>query len=75
MDRGTANISYLLVYYLFRHAEGRKSGARLFGRHFIGRLATNFGLSDAAAGTLVAAGDAPAVDEGDPVDLAPMQAP
>ncbi|GJT70750.1 hypothetical protein Tco_1030036 [Tanacetum coccineum] len=44
MDRGTANISYLLAWYLFRHTKGRKSRARSFGRHFIGRLATNFGL-------------------------------
>ncbi|GJT25100.1 hypothetical protein Tco_0895037, partial [Tanacetum coccineum] len=44
MDRGTANVPYLLVQYLFRHFEGRKSGARLFGGHFIGRLAAHFGL-------------------------------
>ncbi|GJY18626.1 hypothetical protein Tco_0390117 [Tanacetum coccineum] len=30
--------------YLFHHAEGRKSGARLSGSHFIGRLAVHFGL-------------------------------
>ncbi|GJU06047.1 hypothetical protein Tco_1122477 [Tanacetum coccineum] len=30
--------------YLFRQAEGRKSGARLSGGHFIGRLAMHFGL-------------------------------
>nr|GEV18880.1 hypothetical protein [Tanacetum cinerariifolium] len=34
--------AYLL--YLFRHAEGWKSGARLSGGHFINRLATHFGL-------------------------------
>ncbi|GKC55215.1 hypothetical protein Tco_1077960 [Tanacetum coccineum] len=44
MDRGTVNVSYLLAQYLFRHAEGRKSGARMLGGHFIGRLATHFGL-------------------------------
>ncbi|GJU05264.1 hypothetical protein Tco_1121694 [Tanacetum coccineum] len=44
MDRGTANVPYLLAQYLFRHAEGRKSGARLSGGYFIGRLATYFGL-------------------------------
>nr|GEV93828.1 hypothetical protein [Tanacetum cinerariifolium] len=44
IDRGTANVSYLLAQYLFRHAEGWKSGARLFGGHFIWRLATHFGL-------------------------------
>ncbi|GJY63496.1 hypothetical protein Tco_0464956 [Tanacetum coccineum] len=44
MDRGTANIPHLLAQYLFHHVDGRKSGARLSGCHFIGRLATHFGL-------------------------------
>ncbi|GJR46796.1 hypothetical protein Tco_1314899 [Tanacetum coccineum] len=44
MDRGTTNIPHLLAQYLFRHAEGRKSGARLSGGHFIGCLAVHFGL-------------------------------
>ncbi|GKA22239.1 hypothetical protein Tco_0708201 [Tanacetum coccineum] len=44
MDRGTVNVPHLLSQYLFRFAEGRKSGARLSGGHFIGRLATHFGL-------------------------------
>ncbi|GKA22901.1 hypothetical protein Tco_0708863 [Tanacetum coccineum] len=44
MDRGTANVLYLLAQYLFMHVEGRKSGARLSGEHFIGRLAHHFGL-------------------------------
>ncbi|GJX90915.1 hypothetical protein Tco_0344241 [Tanacetum coccineum] len=44
MDRGTANVPHLLAQYLFRHAEGRKSGARLSGGHFIGHLAIHFGL-------------------------------
>ncbi|GJV13494.1 hypothetical protein Tco_1355035 [Tanacetum coccineum] len=30
--------------YFFRHAKGRKSGARLSGGYFIGRLAAHFGL-------------------------------
>ncbi|GKB19196.1 hypothetical protein Tco_0853119 [Tanacetum coccineum] len=34
----------LEAQYLFRHANGRKSGARLSGGHFIGRLAMHFGL-------------------------------
>ncbi|GJV15669.1 hypothetical protein Tco_1360992 [Tanacetum coccineum] len=38
MDRGATNIPYLLAQYLSRHAEGRKSGARLSGGHFIRRL-------------------------------------
>ncbi|GKD69731.1 hypothetical protein Tco_1323821 [Tanacetum coccineum] len=44
MDRGTANVPYLLAQYLFRHAEGRKNGARLSGGHLIGCLATHFRL-------------------------------
>ncbi|GJW10347.1 hypothetical protein Tco_1576174 [Tanacetum coccineum] len=41
MDRWAANVLYLLAQYLFRHAEGRKSIARL---HFIRHLAHHFGL-------------------------------
>ncbi|GJW27053.1 hypothetical protein Tco_0040864, partial [Tanacetum coccineum] len=44
MDRGTTNVPHLLAQYLFRYAEGRKSGARLSVGHFIGRLAMHFGL-------------------------------
>ncbi|GJW24907.1 hypothetical protein Tco_0038718 [Tanacetum coccineum] len=44
MDRGTANVPHLLAHYLFHHAEGRNSGARLSGGHFIRRLASHFGL-------------------------------
>ncbi|GKC85230.1 hypothetical protein Tco_1140947, partial [Tanacetum coccineum] len=44
IDRGTANVPHLLAHYLFRHADGRKSGARLSGGHFIRHLAVHFGL-------------------------------
>ncbi|GJU51658.1 hypothetical protein Tco_1221213 [Tanacetum coccineum] len=44
MDRGAANVPYMLAQYLFRHIEGRKSGARLLEGHFIGCLAHHFGL-------------------------------
>ncbi|GJZ59800.1 hypothetical protein Tco_0615616 [Tanacetum coccineum] len=44
MDRGTANVPHLLAQYLFRHAEGRKNGARLSGGYFIRRLTAHFGL-------------------------------
>ncbi|GKD98527.1 hypothetical protein Tco_1382424, partial [Tanacetum coccineum] len=44
MDRGTTNVPHLLAQYLFRHAEGRKSRAKLSGGHFIGGLAMHFGL-------------------------------
>ncbi|GJR51167.1 hypothetical protein Tco_1401688 [Tanacetum coccineum] len=64
------------THYLFRYAEGRKSGARLFEGYFIGHLADYIGLvSDQglrglsvvtkrpAAGGPGAAEDAPIVDE------------
>ncbi|GKF77587.1 hypothetical protein Tco_0230057, partial [Tanacetum coccineum] len=44
MDREAVNLSFLLAFYLFRHAKGRKSGAQMFGGHFIARLANHFGL-------------------------------
>ncbi|GJZ53603.1 hypothetical protein Tco_0608488 [Tanacetum coccineum] len=44
IDWGTTNVLHLLAQYPFRHAEGRKSGARLSGGHFIGHLAMHFGL-------------------------------
>nr|GEW15923.1 hypothetical protein [Tanacetum cinerariifolium] len=77
--------------YLFRHAEGKKRGARLYGGHFFRHLASHLGLvsdqglrglsvvtqrqSDAAAGTLGAVEDAHVVDEGAQADPAPMQVP
>ncbi|GKD89902.1 hypothetical protein Tco_1365409 [Tanacetum coccineum] len=42
MDQGTANVSYLLAQYLFRHTEGKKSGARLSRGHIIRCLAAHF---------------------------------
>nr|GEX76342.1 hypothetical protein [Tanacetum cinerariifolium] len=69
-----ANVPYLLAQYLFRHAEGRKSGAMLSGGHFIGRLDHHFGLV-VAAGAPEATKDDPPVDEGAQADLAPVQAP
>ncbi|GKG53170.1 hypothetical protein Tco_0552438 [Tanacetum coccineum] len=44
MDEGTANVPYLLALYLFKHVEGKKSGARMSDGHFIRRLAEYFGL-------------------------------
>ncbi|GJX54998.1 hypothetical protein Tco_0284895 [Tanacetum coccineum] len=90
MNRGTANVSYLLAQYLFRHAEGRKSGARLSGVTSLGVLQLILDWvgdtlawvapgperqSNAAAGAPRAAKDALAVDEGAQADLAPVQAP
>ncbi|GJT75554.1 hypothetical protein Tco_1042279 [Tanacetum coccineum] len=44
MDRGPTNVLHLLAWYIFRHAEGRKSRVRLSRGHFIGRLAMHLGL-------------------------------
>nr|GEX66701.1 hypothetical protein [Tanacetum cinerariifolium] len=63
MDRGTANVPYLLAQYLFRHDEGRKSGARLNICERVG------------AGTHGAAEDAPVVVEDAQADPTPLQAP
>ncbi|GJT07128.1 hypothetical protein Tco_0841590 [Tanacetum coccineum] len=44
MDQGTANVPYLLAQYLFRHAKGRKSKARMSEGYFIRHLAEHFGF-------------------------------
>ncbi|GKB74535.1 hypothetical protein Tco_0935947 [Tanacetum coccineum] len=71
MDRGAANVPYMLAQYLFRHAEGRKSGARLSGGHFIRRLAHHFGLvsDDGLRGLSVVARKLPLIDMGELVKL------
>nr|GFA17651.1 hypothetical protein [Tanacetum cinerariifolium] len=60
--------------YLFKNAEGRKSGARMSRGHFIGSLAAHFGLVAAAGASKVVEGD-PVVDEGVLVVPTPVQAP
>nr|GEX13105.1 putative reverse transcriptase domain-containing protein [Tanacetum cinerariifolium] len=75
MDHGTINVPYLLAQYLVRHAEGRKSEARLSWGHFIGHLATYFGLSAAVAGALEDIEEAYNQIEGDQAILALVQAP
>ncbi|GJZ66220.1 hypothetical protein Tco_0622916, partial [Tanacetum coccineum] len=64
MDRGADNILYLLAQYLFRHAKGRKSDARLSEGHFIRRLAHHFGLvsDDGLRGLSVVARELPLID-------------
>nr|GEW66753.1 hypothetical protein [Tanacetum cinerariifolium] len=64
MDRGAANVLYLLAKYLFRHAEGRKSDARLSRGHFIGHFAHHFGLvrDDGLRGLLVVAHELSLID-------------
>ncbi|GJU66711.1 hypothetical protein Tco_1252970 [Tanacetum coccineum] len=71
MDRGTANVLYLLAQYLFMHVEGRKSGARLSGEHFIGRLAHHFGLvsDDGLRGLSFVTCELPLIDMGELVKL------
>ncbi|GJT26924.1 hypothetical protein Tco_0907199 [Tanacetum coccineum] len=66
--------------HLKRHAEGRKSSARLSGSHFIGRLAYHFGLvsDDGLRGLSVVARKLPLidmVDKGAQADPTPIQAP
>ncbi|GJR85441.1 hypothetical protein Tco_0209452 [Tanacetum coccineum] len=57
--------------YLFRHAEGRKSGSRLSGGHFIRRLAHHFGLvsDDGLRGLSVVTRELPLIDMGELVKL------
>ncbi|GJT08852.1 hypothetical protein Tco_0843314 [Tanacetum coccineum] len=59
IDQGTANVMYLLAQYLFRHDEGRKSGARLsrvvtcglplIDLHKLGRLNIYVRVSDTSS--------------------------
>ncbi|GKD83460.1 hypothetical protein Tco_1350299 [Tanacetum coccineum] len=75
IDRGAANVSYLLAQYLFRHVEGKKSDARLSGEHLIRCLTHHFGLANAVAGAPGATEDALAVDEGAQANPAPQLPP
>ncbi|GJU78854.1 hypothetical protein Tco_1275924 [Tanacetum coccineum] len=71
MDRVVANVPYMLAQYLFRHAEGRKSDARLSGGYFIRRLAHHFGLvsDDGLRGLSVVAHELSLIDMGELVKL------
>ncbi|GJR55285.1 hypothetical protein Tco_1405806 [Tanacetum coccineum] len=71
IDRGAANVPYLLVKCLFGHAEGRKSGVRLSGGHFFRRHAHHFGLGsdDGLRGLSVVARELPLIDMGKPIKL------
>ncbi|GJR05826.1 hypothetical protein Tco_0528810 [Tanacetum coccineum] len=68
MDRETTNVPHLLAQYLFRHAKGKKSGARLSGGYFIWRLAMHFGLvsNEGLRGLQAAADGAHEADEAGP---------
>ncbi|GJW46477.1 hypothetical protein Tco_0078123 [Tanacetum coccineum] len=57
--------------HLKRYAEGRKSGARLSGGHFIGRLAHHFGLvsDDGLRGLSVMTHELPLIDMGELIKL------
>ncbi|GKF77230.1 hypothetical protein Tco_0229700, partial [Tanacetum coccineum] len=54
-----------------RHVKGRKSGSRLSGGHFVGRLAHHFGLvsDDGLRGLSVVARELPLIDMGELVKL------
>ncbi|GKE22192.1 hypothetical protein Tco_1433704 [Tanacetum coccineum] len=54
MDRGTSNVPHLLAQYMFRHAEGRKSGARLSGVTSLGVLQP---ILDCLGGSTLRTGD------------------
>ncbi|GJS95081.1 hypothetical protein Tco_0802049 [Tanacetum coccineum] len=71
MDQVTINVRYLLAQYLFRHAEGRKIGARMLGGHFIGRLAAHFGLvsDEGLMGLTVITREPPMIDMDELVKL------
>ncbi|GKB37873.1 hypothetical protein Tco_0882815, partial [Tanacetum coccineum] len=71
MDQRAANVLYLLAQCLFIHAEGRKSGARLSGGHFIGHLADHFGLAsdDGLRGLSVVTRELSLIDMGELVKL------
>ncbi|GKB91380.1 hypothetical protein Tco_0963652 [Tanacetum coccineum] len=73
MDRGTANVPYLLAQYLFRYAEGRKIRARLNIYERLGDMWAWVAPGperqpNVAAGAPKAVGDAPAVDDGASTD-------
>ncbi|GKC22062.1 hypothetical protein Tco_1024212, partial [Tanacetum coccineum] len=73
MDRGVANVPYLLAQYLFRHAEGRKSGVRLSGGDDRACVAPGPERQQVAvASASRAVKDALAVNESVQADPAPM---
>ncbi|GKB01025.1 hypothetical protein Tco_0829069 [Tanacetum coccineum] len=60
MDEGTAvDVPYLLAQYLIRHDEGRKRGARLSSKYFVGCLVEHFGLvtEEGLQGLIVVVGE------------------
>ncbi|GJV24878.1 retrovirus-related pol polyprotein from transposon opus [Tanacetum coccineum] len=77
MDRGAANVMYLLAQYLFRHAKGRNLAVSGYQEDILLGilLITLVWQPDAAAGAPRAAEDAPVVDEGAQADPAPVHAP
>ncbi|GJS73208.1 hypothetical protein Tco_0706049 [Tanacetum coccineum] len=66
-----AKVLYLLAQYLFKYVEGRKSGARLSGEHFIVRLAHHFGLvsDDGLRRLSIVTCELPLIDMGELVKL------
>ncbi|GJU63761.1 hypothetical protein Tco_1245596 [Tanacetum coccineum] len=64
MDVGSVNVPYLLARYLRLFAAGRKSGAHIFGRQFVARLAKHFGLltAEILGGLTAIAPELPIID-------------
>nr|GEY84303.1 hypothetical protein [Tanacetum cinerariifolium] len=76
MDPRKDNVSYLLAQYLFRHAEGKKSRARISGGHFIGINGIGPKRQPiVTASVLEVAEGAPLVDEGVLAIPSPVKAP
>ncbi|GKE65621.1 hypothetical protein Tco_1519782, partial [Tanacetum coccineum] len=71
IDQGTVNFSYLLAQYLFRHAEGRKSGSEMSEGHFIGHLTAHFGMvsDEGLIGLTITACEPPMIDMDELVKL------
>ncbi|GKB72322.1 hypothetical protein Tco_0933734 [Tanacetum coccineum] len=77
MDRGMENVPYLLALYLFRHAKGRKSGAKMSGDTLLGAWVASGPerQSAAAAGAPKDIEGLHVEDEGAQAVPAPVQAP
>nr|GEW12281.1 hypothetical protein [Tanacetum cinerariifolium] len=64
VNQEEVNLPYLMAYYLFRHADGRKHGAQMSRGHFITCLVDHFGLliENRLQGTTVVATTAEALE-------------
>ncbi|GKD30115.1 hypothetical protein Tco_1240893 [Tanacetum coccineum] len=71
MNVGSVNVHYLLARYLRLFTAGRKSGAHIFDRQFVARLAGHFGLltAEILGGLMVIALELLIIDMGELVRL------